>query len=269
MHYELNRFGSDNYWEYARHTNFSYAPHFHRSLEFIYLEYGKLTIIQANTVTQLEAGESLLFLPNEIHGYESNGGSLFHSLVFSPDFVSSFINKVAGKRAVNATFVLRDICFADESVISKLFTNEFSLRGLLFIICGNFYDQADWVPEGNQKTNLLYQIIDYIGRHFKENLQLESLAKALGYDPSYLSRYISANMKTNFHQYLTSFRLSYAIELLLQTDKQIGTIAFQSGFPSIRTFNNAFKKIYNMTPTEYKKMKKIDNNDYLAKKRLN
>lgn len=257
MHYELERFGQNGYLEYATHQNFSYPTHFHRSLEFIYLEYGTLTVVQANTISHLEAGDSLLFLPNTIHGYESHGTSLFHSVVFSPDLVPDFMKLIEGRNTDDAKFTLKTNFFKSPHTIHDFLENDLKKRGLLLLICGDFYHQVSLTNRHNQDESLLYRIIDYIGCHFKETVHLDTLGKALGYDPFYLSRYISANLHTTFHKYLTSLRLAYAVDLLLHTEEKMVTIALQSGFPSVRTFNSVFKNEYRLSPTNFKKKRNI------------
>ena len=46
--------------------------------------------------------------------------------------------------------------------------------------------------------------------------------------------------------------LEKALKKLSSGEKMIN-IAYECGFTNLRTFNRAFKRVYNMTPSEYKK----------------
>ena len=57
----------------------------------------------------------------------------------------------------------------------------------------------------------------------------------------------------SFSDLLSLYRLEAAAALLDETDKKITEIAFESGFQSIRSFNNSFRAQFGMSPSEYKK----------------
>jgi len=48
-------------------------------------------------------------------------------------------------------------------------------------------------------------------------------------------------------------RLRVAKELIIQTELPITEVAFNAGFSSIRQFNDAFKKAFNISPREMRK----------------
>ncbi|MEL6844365.1 MAG: helix-turn-helix domain-containing protein [Bacteroidota bacterium] len=45
--------------------------------------------------------------------------------------------------------------------------------------------------------------------------------------------------------------LSHACKLLIQTDKKIGNVAYESGFNDISYFNRVFKNIMHQSPKEF------------------
>ena len=58
-------------------------------------------------------------------------------------------------------------------------------------------------------------------------------------------------------EYTDSLRLQAAEKLLVETDKKIIEIAWDAGFSSLSSFNRFFKKKTGMTPTEYRKTKRL------------
>jgi AraC-like DNA-binding protein len=53
--------------------------------------------------------------------------------------------------------------------------------------------------------------------------------------------------------YLNRFRVFFAAGLLLKTDETIQEIAFRSGFQDHAYFCRVFKKIYGLSPGQYRK----------------
>ena len=245
-------FGQDGHVSYDTYINFSYPLHFHRSLEFVYLEEGGLTVLEPKHSTNLQPGESVLFLPNEIHGYKSLEKSLYHTIVFPPEQVCYFLTLINEKKANSPKFRLDDPLLANASYIKRTLKNPVKTRGLLLTICGNYYEQVSFSSQENYNSDLLYTIVDYIGTHFSENPSLKQLSEKMGYDSSYISRYISKNIGIPFHQFLNSLRLAYAVDRLRSSDDNISDIALESGFSSIRAFNYNFQKEFGAPPHHFR-----------------
>ena len=52
-------------------------------------------------------------------------------------------------------------------------------------------------------------------------------------------------------------RLEHAAQLLITTDESITEIAYNSGFSDPLYFSTAFKKFYNLPPTEYRNLHEL------------
>lgn len=63
---------------------------------------------------------------------------------------------------------------------------------------------------------------------------------------------------TTLNEIVTDLRLQHARELMEQTDYVLEYIAMESGFNSVRTFYRQFKKKYNLTPTAYRKLDRLN-----------
>ena len=105
-------------------------------------------------------------------------------------------------------------------------------------------------------SDIIYQTVSYIAKHFKEQVSLESMAKDLGISKFTLSRVFSGTFHRNFNQYLNEQRLNYVCVHLECTDKSITDIWLDAGFDSQRTFNRVFRERYRMTPREYRSLYK-------------
>jgi len=98
------------------------------------------------------------------------------------------------------------------------------------------------------------EIIKYINEHYaEEELELTSVAKAIGIHHVYLSRMFSDNAGMGFLKYLSLLKVGKAAEKLLsEPEKNISEIALSCGFGSIRSFNRQFYDIFGTTPTEHR-----------------
>ncbi|QIE58795.1 helix-turn-helix transcriptional regulator [Rasiella rasia] len=85
------------------------------------------------------------------------------------------------------------------------------------------------------------------------NLTLESLANNLDMKSSELSRIVNTQNKTNFHEFVNSYRIEQIKTELLSTKEQIIIIAYNNGFNSKSTFNGVFKRFTGMTPSQFRK----------------
>ena len=83
-------------------------------------------------------------------------------------------------------------------------------------------------------------------QHFIKNLTLNSLAKKLDTNSSYLSKIINHTQQTNFSNYINKLRVNLAIEKLkseaIFRKYTIKAIANEVGFHSVQSFNSAFYK---------------------------
>lgn len=96
---------------------------------------------------------------------------------------------------------------------------------------------------------------------YRENdLGLDKLALITGTAKHHLSQVINEKLGVSFFEYINALRIKEAQELLSETKRSqlnIGEVAFQVGFNNKVSFNNTFKKITGMTPSEFRKKKII------------
>ena len=101
------------------------------------------------------------------------------------------------------------------------------------------------------------QIISYLDAHFREAIQLSDLAASFSASRQYISTILHKELGITFSEYLVRLRLEEAVRLLLTTDKSITEIAESSGFPNLKSFNQAFRAKYQTTPKDYRKSKAV------------
>jgi AraC-like DNA-binding protein len=88
---------------------------------------------------------------------------------------------------------------------------------------------------------------------FKQSdLTLKRLAEMSDLKPSELSQVIKIKNESNFYEFVKHYRIDSIKDDLINSDEHIIIIAYDNGFNSKSTFNTAFKKKTNYTPSRFR-----------------
>jgi transcriptional regulator GlxA family with amidase domain len=103
-----------------------------------------------------------------------------------------------------------------------------------------------------QVKRKLDEMIDYIHAHSHLPMTRENLADKIELSPDYLGRMFKVHTGKKINDYINDVRIKEACRLLRESEEKIIDIAFTVGFESLATFNRAFMKSMNLSPTEYR-----------------
>lgn len=119
--------------------------------------------------------------------------------------------------------------------------------------------QTTGFPDG--EINSLFSSIEDIMHHEKlylnPDITLAVLSKQLKVTPQKISLAINSRSANNFNEYINKFRVNHAIHIFKTPGSQgntIASIAFDSGFNSISSFNTTFKKVTGKTPSVFREI---------------
>lgn len=93
---------------------------------------------------------------------------------------------------------------------------------------------------------------DYVEKHSAEKFSLQAVADSLFVNGSYLLRVFKANTGHTLLWYHNHVRCEKAKALLAKSDKSISQVGEEVGFVSSAHFSHVFRKLTDMTPTEYR-----------------
>ena len=97
------------------------------------------------------------------------------------------------------------------------------------------------------------EAIEYIKDNYNdEELSLNSLASYVNVSPNHLSMIFSQQTGVTFIKFLTDYRMNKARELLKCTNMRSSEIAEEVGYHDPHYFSYSFKKMFGMTPTQYR-----------------
>lgn len=103
-------------------------------------------------------------------------------------------------------------------------------------------------------SDRIIKVIDYINRHYDENLSLEQLAEIAGYSTTHLSKRFREVTGLPPVQYLNLIRIDRAKYLLQYSDDPIGRVMEQCGFTSAAYFARVFKKTLGYSPQMFREL---------------
>lgn len=97
----------------------------------------------------------------------------------------------------------------------------------------------------------LQPVLKYIQENLGEPLSLESVGYEFSYSERTLTRLFRATMDISFFQYLKLARMIKAMGYLLETEKTINEIAWDTGYNSVSAFSNTFFKLVGKRPSDF------------------
>ena len=99
----------------------------------------------------------------------------------------------------------------------------------------------------------LERIVAYVEAHSREELSGADLARAEGVSVSYLARLFKERLATTFGDYVNQVRARQSLPRLADGGATILELALACGFPSVKSYNQVFKRLHGMTPSEWRR----------------
>ena len=250
---------------YARLGNA--VRHWHEYPQLFFILSGKPEFIVDNTRYCLEADDIILVNAHQIHEIQSED-SILLSMLFD---ISFFVNK--GMDAEPPFFICNSQDYKEEAPYRKIkqlmahlvkvnaakdennYLLNYSLMfHLVHELMSHFLaDSSQTVDKVRENTSRLQMILDYLSKHYQDNISLTKAAEQVYLSPSYLSHYFEQNMGISFSRYLTNLRLEKSLIPLTRTNISIEELSDLCGFGNSRSYTRFFKNKYGILPSEYRK----------------
>lgn len=244
-----------------KRTILNYPPHFHDSVELVYLLEGSTTALVGTKEYELVPGDLLVIFPLQVHAFRNDQEDLRSILmIYSPNIVPMFRNLLC--TCTPTSPVLHN---ADQwpelmetlQLISRYrrddapFQEEI-LYAYLAAFNGHMLRRFTLEPVAEKALGTIHTILRYCSAHYREPLTITHIAEALQLNRNYVSSVFSQRLHISFTDYLNSMRVHDARYLLCTTQNTVTEIAATVGFETTRTFNRAFQRVCGMPPTDYR-----------------
>lgn len=105
-----------------------------------------------------------------------------------------------------------------------------------------------------EDAKFLRQVDQFINDHLVDpDFDIDKIAQLLGMSRSAFFKRLKSLTSLAPSEFIKDYKLSYAVELLKQSNLTISDIAYQSGFSDVGYFGKCFRKKYGMSPRDFKK----------------
>lgn len=105
----------------------------------------------------------------------------------------------------------------------------------------------------DRNTKRMQNIYLYVMNNYQHNINLEQIARFAGMEKSAFCVFFKKMAKKSFFSFLMEYRVESSCQMLLKTTKSIAEVCISSGFRDVPYYNRVFKRIKQVTPTEYRK----------------
>lgn len=254
---------------YFYYDNQAMQPeHWHQGIELNYLIKGKdLRFALEGQTYHFNSGDIWLVNRRQIHSASGEAGEWkYEGLIIDDDFLlsqyPSSINwnlNLLGQKStkkqraynelVKEIVALGRLC-RKPLTDARRFIVLSHLMKIIVLLDQNFNNKEQIVQSPN--LALGDEIINYINEHFQEDIQVGDIAQKFNISHVTLNRQLKQTNNLSMGKYLKLVRLMHARELLLNTNKSIELVAYESGFSNTRVLNRNFKSWKYKTPTEYR-----------------
>ncbi|MEP6748796.1 MAG: AraC family transcriptional regulator [Bacteroidota bacterium] len=110
----------------------------------------------------------------------------------------------------------------------------------------------------NEKERI-HTAMAYIVENFQQDISLKAVAAIVNMTPESFCKYFKKLSRKTFIEVVNDYRIDFALGQLINTEKPVTQIGFDSGFNDISNFYKTFKDRTKLSPLKYRKtfIKKI------------
>lgn len=282
-----NRPDSD-YVEIVQHGRYSYPIlHNHGYIELIYVYSGRCLHFVENQTFEMKRGDLCILAPDAMHAisaYEDDAvlvNIMMSQKLFDASFLKmmqrgptllEFFESVLYERKVSPYIIyptgddewLQDLVLhmvKERRKKDYLYNESVSLmvRQMFIHILRNYELMAIVSdPICHMQENRIVALIGYIAVNYR-SITLAQTADFFGYSRAYMSQILSKYTGKTFTVLVDEEKMKNAAKLLEDTKLSLTEIGVEVGCYDASHFTRKFKKIYGMTPTEYRTQKTKEN----------
>lgn len=254
-----------------------YPTHWHNAVEVIIPLHNGFTVTVGGTDYHLNEKEIIIIPPGELHSMPAQEG---RRIIFQCD--NSIISDIPALEAILPVFseafyitpnVSKELYILSRKSILDIYSEYYSKSALADVkiyLClikmitavrefqlTQAADAFAGEMAGREDSKKFNMVMKYINQNYMFEIPLEKIADIAGYSKYHFSRIFKKYNNVSYIQYINGKRIKAAERLLIDPALSVTEVAMRAGFASLTTFNRAFKKAKNCTPTEFKTLYKI------------
>lgn len=102
------------------------------------------------------------------------------------------------------------------------------------------------------RLDIVDEVKQHLETHFQDEITLQTISDNFFIHPNYFSRRFKEKFGESFHEYLTGVRMHAAAKWMRETDMKVLQIAELVGFQDAAHFSTAFRRFFQVSPTQYR-----------------
>ena len=137
----------------------------------------------------------------------------------------------------------------------------FHMIGHLYLFLDYFMRSAATVrmnQSGKIRDFYIKEALSYIEQNFQNNITIEDIAAFCGLNRSYFGKIFHDTIGKSPQEFLISYRMTKAAELLKLTSLSIADIGNAVGYPNQLHISRAFKNVYGTSPRSWRNTNKLE-----------
>lgn len=253
--------------------------HWHAELEFVYIKSGTVTVWVGDQKIELSQGSGIFINSRVLHRFSSPSDASIPNFLFLPAFIAASDSLIYQKyvlpvisSALSFQVFLKEVPWQSEilSLMWQVITvqtsdslKELHTYSLLQFLWLKLYAHLDILPfEGYHNRSFTSEVrlqlmMQFIHQNYSHAITLDDIAGHATISKSTTLNLFHRYLHTTPVNYLISYRLKQAAQLLAKTEKKIHTISCETGFHNVDYFCRLFKKQYHLTPTQYRRQRNM------------
>lgn len=234
-----------------------------------YVLSGKGVFRIAGEVYPLEAGCGFLIEPGQLSFYQADEKEpwTYIWVGFSGSRAEEYVNSlgISARRPVFRSEnsdelygIVRDMM--DHNTFGMM--NELRRNGLLHIFLSVVAQSTPVTEkdEADKANQYVRRAVEFIQRNYCNPIRVTDVADYVCINRSYLYTLFENSLGMSPQQFLATYRLTKAAEMLMLPNLAVESIALSCGYQDPLVFTKAFKQMKGVSPTTYRKQMQQDEN---------
>jgi AraC-like DNA-binding protein len=255
-----------------RTPNFEVGWHQHIEYELILFTEGSGLSFVGNHVGEFETGDIYFLGSNLPHTFQKRDAKLITSAVvvqFKDNFWGSefldipechYIQKLLETSQFGLKLSDKIKIQLKPLIINLEHTNNFS-RVILLAQCLDIIStskeyqkvSSQELNQNNNQDSKINKVFQFTIDNFKESISLSDVAAITHMSIPAFCQYFKRSTKKTYIDFLNEVRTGYACHLLIETEKPVLDVCYESGYNTMANFHKQFLKIKKLTPLKYRK----------------
>jgi len=250
---------------YADYQTQEFAPHTHDSYAIGVVHSGALSFRPKSPSDVVPSGNIMIIHPGEVHTGRCVGvdGCKYRMFYVQPAFLLELHQHLSGKSAQSLFFqnqnikdnntakLLHSLHAAIEKSKTPTMQKESRLIEAMTRLLVRHGTPRPYMVQETLNRKYVRIAKEFIEVHYKDNLTLKEIARAVNISPFHLLRMFKAETGLAPHAYLTQYRIRKATHFLSK-GTPIVQVALRTGFCDQSQFTRRFKQLVGTTPGQFR-----------------